>query len=74
LQKFTSQLESFKTELSALSYLKNFEVRDLFSAFHTNIPEVPIKAALALRPSCVEVFNKLKVVSIVMRLRNLENH
>jgi hypothetical protein len=37
------------------------------------IPEVPIKAALALKPSCVEVFNRLKVVSIVLRLRNIAN-
>jgi hypothetical protein len=37
------------------------------------IPEVPIKAALALKPSCVEVFNRLKFVSIVMRLRKIAN-
>jgi hypothetical protein len=59
--------------LSPLIFLKTFGVRDLFSSFHSSIPDVPLKAALGLKPSCVEVFNILKVVSIVMRLRKIAN-
>jgi hypothetical protein len=32
------------------------------------IPEIPLKAVLGLKPSCVEAFNKIKVISIVARL------